>query len=146
MGWNGGHFVAAELIATLLEEVENEDVRFLIYKDLIVILEAQDWDSGDFDDDDDPVFVRAMREIHPDWEYTIDDSVKTKPCIMCGDQLEPIRDSWDTMQPNDGGEVQFLFSYGSTKFDNCMGTTVFKGVICDNCAEKLVDNMEEVKS
>ena len=44
-------------------------------------------------------------------------------------------------QPYAGGEVQFIFSYGSTKFDDNMGSTVFTALVCDDCAAKYVDNM-----
>ena len=42
------------------------------------------------------------------------------------------------MQPNDGGEVQFIFSFGSSKYDLFMSGTKFRMVICDDCAEKII--------
>jgi len=71
----------------------------------------------------------------------------TKPCILCRKELEsvsPHDDDWENMQPFYGGEVQFIFSYGSAKFDNNPSSTVFKGVICDQCAESHIDLLEEV--
>ena len=63
---------------------------------------------------------------------------------MCGKRLKHALDNYDTnIQPPAGGEVKFIFSYGSTKFDNNFGITVFRGTICDDCAEKFIPNMEE---
>lgn len=141
MGWNGGHDIANDLIISINEYGMGESSRMIVYQDFIKSLESQDWESGDFHTDD-TVFMKALREIHPDWDWDEDASVPTKPCIICERQLDSIRDTWDTMQPNDGGEVKFFFSYGSAKFDLCFGATIFKGVICDNCAHKLVHKME----
>lgn len=69
--------------------------------------------------------------------------MKPKPCIICDKPLESVDIDWKNMQPHNGGEVKFIFSYGSTKFDDCFGSTVFRGVICDDCAEKLVSKMEK---
>lgn len=64
----------------------------------------------------------------------------TKPCLMCGKQLEPVfkDDEWKNYQPYNGGEVKFIFSYGSD-FDNY----VFRSVICDKCAEKHFHKMDK---
>jgi hypothetical protein len=45
-------------------------------------------------------------------------------------------------QPYGGGEVQFIFTYGSCKYDLSPGMTTFRGVLCDGCGEKFVDKME----
>lgn len=72
--------------------------------------------------------------------------METKPCIMCGKQLKCAlpNDDWSTNQPYGGGEVKFIFAYGSCKFDNNIYSTEFVGVICDDCAEKCVDNMIQI--
>lgn len=63
-------------------------------------------------------------------------------CAICEDQLEPaFKDS--KYQPYEGGEVRFIFSFGSTKFDKCMGNTIYRGCICDHCASKFVNRMDE---
>lgn len=67
---------------------------------------------------------------------------KTKPCIICDKPLECAFDDWATMQPHGGGEVRFVFSYGSKQFDLSMNRTEFIGVICDDCAKNYVDKME----
>ena len=57
---------------------------------------------------------------------------ETKPCIICGDELESIFDTWDEMQPNGGGEIKINFDYGSEH-----DLTQIHGVICDSCGEGL---------
>jgi len=71
---------------------------------------------------------------------------KIKKCIICKKELESIYSNWDTMQPYGGGKVCFIFSYSSRKFYLYMGTTKYRGVICDDCATKLIDEMEEAES
>jgi len=68
----------------------------------------------------------------------------TKPCIFCDKQLEPALEDWTYMQPSGGGEVQFIFGYGSRKFDLTVEPTVFKGVICDQCASRYIERMTRV--
>ena len=58
-------------------------------------------------------------------------------CVMCDKEL----DLFDELQPYGGGEIQLIFAYGSRKFDNNLGSTIFKGVICDECAVPLVKNL-----
>lgn len=48
-----------------------------------------------------------------------------------------------TRQPSSGGEIIFVFAFGSQKFDDYFGSTQFRGFICDDCAEKYVDKMEK---
>ena len=63
----------------------------------------------------------------------------TNRCILCDKELELVRD----FQPFGGGEVRFIFSYGSREFDECSGTTNFFGIICDECAENYVGKMDK---
>lgn len=79
---------------------------------------------------------RAMQELEPD-------RPQKKPCVICGTELECAVDNWDTYQPYKGGEIQLLFGYGSCKFDLNMNGTVFRGIICDDCSEKLVQKMDQ---
>ena len=67
----------------------------------------------------------------------------TKPCIVCGKRLSSVSEDWEYMQPHAGGEVQFIFSYGSERFDLQVEPTVFRGVICDDCAAKYMGQMEQ---
>lgn len=50
-------------------------------------------------------------------------------------------DDWDTLQPHGGGEIQLIFGYGSTRFDHLCDGTVFRGIICDECAAKIVPRL-----
>jgi hypothetical protein len=67
----------------------------------------------------------------------------TRPCVFCGKDLESAVDNWETMQPHGGGEVRFVFAYGSTKFDNAINRTEFSGVVCDGCGAQWVHRMQE---
>ena len=68
---------------------------------------------------------------------------ETKPCLFCDKQLEPAcPNAWETRQPWGGGEVKFLFAYGSEKYDLNMSGTVFRAYVCDDCASKFVQKME----
>lgn len=71
-------------------------------------------------------------------------NVNTKPCLFCNKQLESALPENLPYQPLDGGEIQFMFYYGSCKFDHHLGGTFYKAIICDDCAEKYVDKMEEL--
>lgn len=66
---------------------------------------------------------------------------ETRPCALCGKQLECAVNDWSSNQPYGGGEVKFHFHYGSCKFDLNMYGTEFVGLICDECAEKCVERM-----
>ena len=65
-----------------------------------------------------------------------------KPCVVCGTKLSSVNEDWKHMQPYGGGEIQLIFSFGSTKYDLNIGATTFRGVICDGCAEKMMINLE----
>lgn len=65
-----------------------------------------------------------------------------KPCIICGTELECHTSDWSTYQPCGGGEIQLIFSDGSLKFDLDYNNTVFRGIICDECAEELIVKMD----
>lgn len=74
-------------------------------------------------------------------------AIETRPCVFCDKQLEPAcypdsKEPWKYRQPYEGGEIQLHFAYGSAKFDLWPYTTTFAGLICDDCAEKIVGKME----
>ena len=71
-----------------------------------------------------------------------DSSPDGKPCFVCGKVLRPEFGNWEHYQPSGGGEVQFIFAYGSAEFDLDMGNTVFRGVICDECGKRLFHRMD----
>lgn len=66
-----------------------------------------------------------------------------KPCVICGTELECAVQDWSTYQPYKGGEIQLIFGFGSCKFDLDMNGTIFRGIICDDCSEKLVEKMDQ---
>lgn len=66
-----------------------------------------------------------------------------KKCVLCSKELEPALDDWETYQPYGGCEIKIIGSFGSTKFDENISSTVFRGVICDDCASKLVPEMDK---
>ena len=70
----------------------------------------------------------------------------TKPCIICNKKLRSVSNTWEHLQPSNGGEVRFIFSYGSEKFDLETGNTEFRGVICDECAAKCMERVSRVIS
>jgi hypothetical protein len=77
--------------------------------------------------------------------FITNNKVTYKPCVVCEKLLPSALDNWNTLQPLKGGEIQLIFSYGSEKFDLSMSnTTVFKGIICDDCAANYVNRMERV--
>ena len=69
--------------------------------------------------------------------------MNTRPCCICKKQLESAShdDGWDTLQPHEGGEIQLIFGFGSCKFDHFLEGTRFRGIICDKCAEKIIQNL-----
>lgn len=61
-------------------------------------------------------------------------------CLMCHKLMELVRDN--PTQPYGGGEIKFIFAYGSVKFDEFIGSTQYEALICDECAEKYVEKMK----
>jgi len=62
-------------------------------------------------------------------------------CAQCQTKLESACGEGDTMQPYGGCEVQIIAAYGSAKFDDCLLGRKFRGVICDNCLEKILPRL-----
>ena len=65
-----------------------------------------------------------------------------RPCLFCGKMLEPVDGDWEYLQPHGGGEVVFVFAYGSTKHDKFIGKTHYHALLCDDCGEKFAVRME----
>lgn len=63
-------------------------------------------------------------------------------CVICDDELTLISKE-DIYSPYEGGCIKLIFSFGSSKFDKCIGNTVYSGLICDNCGLKYVHKMKE---
>ena len=70
--------------------------------------------------------------------------METKPCLFCDKPLECAVNDWSSDQPYGGGNVRFFFHYGSCKFDHRLDGTIYSALICDECAEKYVDKMDEL--
>lgn len=68
----------------------------------------------------------------------VEPPIPTK-CCVCDKQMGLVNDN--PGQPYDGGYAKFTFCFGSAKFDHFIGCTVFDGLICDSCAEKLVPKL-----
>jgi hypothetical protein len=71
------------------------------------------------------------------------DGVSPKPCVACGKLLEPVFEHWKTYQPDAGCEIKIIGSFGSRKLDNNVDATIFRGVICDDCAVKFTEKMDQ---
>lgn len=66
-------------------------------------------------------------------------------CVICSKVLESVLpESREYYQPYRGGELRLVFGYGSFKFDKHIGTTEYRGVICDECSEKIVHKMDMI--
>ena len=63
-------------------------------------------------------------------------------CLFCDRELELVENN--PFQPYEGGEVNFIFAYGS-RFDLHFDTTEYSGIICDDCAEKFLEKMERTQ-
>ena len=73
--------------------------------------------------------------------YRNDDGTADQPmpCCFCAKGLDCADpQGWASKQPYGGGEIQLIFSFGSFKFDGNIGVTRFTGLICDECAEKMI--------
>lgn len=83
-----------------------------------------------------PVFPEPSPVVEPE---------NTRPCVFCYKQMEPILSDkgWDSNQPWGGGEVHFIFSFGSVEFDRGMVCTKYSALICDDCASQYTDRMTE---
>lgn len=68
----------------------------------------------------------------------------TKPCVVCKKEMGCAVNDWTTFQPDGGGEIKLIFAWGSNKFDLNIDSTEFRGIICDECGERLIPNMEMV--
>lgn len=67
MGWASGSLLMGEVITALNKANVADDVRALIYKDLIPAFENEDWDTHDECEGGDPAFDAALYELHPEW-------------------------------------------------------------------------------
>lgn len=78
---------------------------------------------------------------HRPEEPKVDD--ESKPCLFCGKPMGCAVNDWESLQPNGGGEVRFIFSFGSAEFDENVHSTVFKALVCDECGKRYVPQMQK---
>ena len=67
----------------------------------------------------------------------------SKPCCLCKKPMYSALPDWSANQPVSGGEVIMYFGIGS-KLARNTDQTCFNGIICDECAKKLVGQMEDI--
>lgn len=68
MGWSSGCYVMDGMITCGLKYFPDKEKRKEFYKDVMRVLEEQDWDTQpDSGDDDKEVYDAALKELHPDW-------------------------------------------------------------------------------
>lgn len=71
-------------------------------------------------------------------EKAIGSEIQYSLCVLCDKELELVA----RMQPYGGGEMRFIFAFGSEKFDWSPGATSFVGTVCDDCAEPITKKMQ----
>lgn len=67
------------------------------------------------------------------------------PCLICERPLPAVDPNFEQYQPDGGGEMMLIFGYGSSKFDESPGSTVFTGIVCDSCAADFVPRMYKTR-
>ena len=55
------------IIEAAQEHIPYDETRYLFYKDVIPVLEREDWDTPGECMGNDDAFDKAMRELHPNW-------------------------------------------------------------------------------
>ena len=67
MGWASGSEVMDGIIEVVQKEIKDPEVRFRLYKGIIVALEDQDWDTENECEGQDDAYDKALMKLHPDW-------------------------------------------------------------------------------
>lgn len=67
MGWASGSEVMDEIIEVVQKEIKDPEIRFRLYKGIIVALEGRDWDTQGECEGTDDAFDKALMALHPDW-------------------------------------------------------------------------------
>jgi len=67
MGWSGGTYVMQDIIGTVQEHIDNEDVRCDLYIGIIEALQMSDWDCAGECLGDDPAYDRALEMVRRAW-------------------------------------------------------------------------------
>jgi hypothetical protein len=69
MGWSGGTVIAKGLIEIAKKTVKDIESRKTLYREIINILEDEDWDTQYEVVGEDHAFDSVLMEIHPDWDW-----------------------------------------------------------------------------
>lgn len=72
MGWASGSVLMSDIIATLQDHIDDDDLRAEIYIDIINAFEAADADTLDECLDEDPAFENAYYDVHPEFREEIE--------------------------------------------------------------------------
>lgn len=67
MGWAAGTVVMRGILAAVRKHTPATRYRVALYRDLIRVLEASDWDTQQECLGIDPLFDEALGHVHPDW-------------------------------------------------------------------------------
>jgi len=68
MGWSGGTEIAEKLIKLIDRFDMKESEKFQFYKNMITILEDQDWDNACEIRGMNKLVDTALKQLHPDWD------------------------------------------------------------------------------
>jgi hypothetical protein len=74
MGWARGADVARGIIEAAIRIGMCATMRRWLYLEIIPVLEDEDWDTQDECMDDDPEFAAAMKQLHPEWDWSLRDA------------------------------------------------------------------------
>jgi hypothetical protein len=69
MGWGRGSEIMSEIIDTIQNNVKDKNTRKLIYKELVETFESYDCDTLEECLAMDDIYDKALKEIHPDWDW-----------------------------------------------------------------------------
>lgn len=67
MGWASGSYIMDGIISAAMKGMPDESVRKEFYKEVIGVLEGEDWDTQDECIGEDDALDSAMKELHPTW-------------------------------------------------------------------------------
>lgn len=73
MGWSSGTTIVEKMIDIIQENVGDPDKRFYMYLEMIEVFEDADWDNIDEVMGKDEEFDRAAKQLHPDWDWEVDE-------------------------------------------------------------------------
>jgi hypothetical protein len=69
MGWNKGSELMDRIIQAAGKHIPDAEARKMFYREVIDAFEDLDWDTENESMGQDEAFDRALRELHPDWDW-----------------------------------------------------------------------------